>query len=110
MPTSGVATFATTHRVRNWVHRRPANSWTDTLPTIPSGFANHNAAVLAIADHTDRCPAGTGNTSDFATGERDLSPATFAGVECRPHTGTAAELSAATRLHLDIVYDSAERY
>jgi hypothetical protein len=84
MATSGVAAFATTHRMGNRVHRGSANSRANTLPAVPSRLTNHHAAMLTVADHADGCPAGAGNTSDFAAGKRDLSPPTFAGVECGP--------------------------
>jgi len=109
MTASGVSAFATTHRMRHGVHRRTTHTRANSLPAIAAGLADDNAGVFAVADHTDGGSAAAGNTANFAAWQSDLGPASFSGVKRCTHAGTAAELSAATGLHLDVVHHCAER-
>jgi len=47
MPTSGISTFSTAHRVSDWIHRGTANARSDTLPAITSRLTNNGATLNA---------------------------------------------------------------
>ena len=110
MTTSGISTFPTAHRVSNGVHGCTTNAGTDALPAIATGFADYDAAMLGISDGANCGPAGTWNAAYFAAWKSDLSPSALAGIQSRTHAGTAAELTAPTGLHLDVVHNSTQRY
>ena len=96
------ATFAAAHRMGDRVHCHAAHVRTMSLPTLAAGFADDDIHVLRIADHADRRAARARQSPNFARGQRDLCPATFAGVN-DGRSGAAAQLSAATRPHFDVV-------
>ncbi len=103
MSTTRVPAFSTTHRVSHRIHGGTTYVRTYTLPAISPRFAEYDPAVFAVADLADRCPAGTGQTADFTGRKRDLCPLAFPCVQNCGDTGTAAQLTATTGTHLDVV-------
>lgn len=105
MTPAGVSAFAATHWVGDWVHCGTTDPRPNAFPAIPTGLSDDHTGMLAVADEPDSCPAGTGDATNFSAGERKLGPAAVASVQCGTHSGTAAQLGAAPRLHLNVMYD-----
>ena len=59
------ATFTTTVRMVDRVHRRAANVRADALPAIAAGLADHDRIVIRIANRADRGPAGWPARGEF---------------------------------------------
>jgi len=89
MPTSGISTFSTAHRVSDWIHRGTANARSDTLPAITSRLTNNDAAVLRVTQYANGGSATAWQTPNFPTRQCHLSPTTFAGVQCSTIIGKA---------------------
>ena len=103
MTASGIPTLTTTHRVSDRVHRGAADMRPTPHPSLATRFAQDDEAVFEVSDLADGGPARDWQTADFTRGQSDLGPLLFAGIEDSGGPGTSAQLTASTRLHLDVV-------
>ncbi len=103
MTTTLGATFTTTMRMIDRVHRRSTNVRTTTHPALATCFTQHDATVIAIASRANSCPTGRRNTANFAAGQRNLSPIRLASHQRGMRAGTATQHATATLSQLDIM-------
>src|SRR5262249_35750256 len=103
------AAFATTVRVIHRVHRRAANGRADTAPALRTGFTELAQVVFGVADFADRRAAVGRHLAHFAGAKTQGGVRTFAGDELHRSAGTARELRALARLHLDAMHRRADR-
>ena len=80
MPFSGTP-LATTVRVINWVHRHPANGWTNALPSNRPCLAVLTQAVLFVGDLANRGATVNVDPPHFSRTQANLSVRTLPGEQ-----------------------------
>src|SRR6516165_7361151 len=109
MPPAPSSPFAAAHRVRHRVLRSAPIVRLAAKPALAPGFAQADVHVVGIADHADGRPAIGRHAPDFAGRQRYLRPVRLTRAEYRADAGTPAQLAAAARPQLDVVYAHAQR-
>ena len=109
VPAARCAAFTATHGMADGIHGRSAIVRTTAHPSLSASFAEANIHVVGIADDTDGCPALGADTTDFTGWQRDLGPLALTSGQRGAGAGTAAKLTASSRLKLQIVHRHSQR-
>ena len=109
MPATLAAPFAAAHRMADRVLRHAALVRLLAHPALAAGLAQANVHVVGVRHRAEARPASNRHPADFPARQRQLSPVAFAVGQGRAATGAAADLTAASRLHLDVVDRHAQR-
>src|SRR5690349_15206618 len=103
MTTTRSATFTTTHRVRNGVHRRAASRRPNTLPAVAASLPDLLHVVFDIADTTDCRLASRWHATHLSRWKRDLRPVLLASIQNRSGTSRPTHFGSTAGNHLNVV-------
>src|SRR6185312_15271814 len=107
--TTGGAAFTTAVRMVHRIHHHAAHGRADALPAFGAGLAELAQVVFRVADFADRGAALHRDAAGFARTQAQRGITGFARDQLRGSTGTARELRALARLHLDAMHRGADR-
>ncbi len=110
MTTTRSTTFTTTMRVIDRVHCNAANVRALATPYRTTSLAVVDIAVVRVGYCTDRSEAGTWNQTLFTRVEAQNGHALIATDELSVGASRTSDLTALTRLQLDVVNDRANRH
>src|SRR5688572_16581937 len=96
-------------RVVDRVHDDAADRRADAAPALRAGLAVNDQAVVVVADFADRRATVHVHLAHLGRPQTDRRVETFARHELCGGAGAARELTAATRLELDVVDLRADR-
>src|SRR5262249_36598488 len=100
-------TLAATVRVVDRIHRKTAHCGTYTAPTLRAGLSVTTQVVLVVAHFADRGATVDVHLARLSRLQTHIGINAFACRERHGAAGAAGELSASTRLQLDVVHDRA---
>ena len=107
--TASLASFAAAVWMIYRIHGAAADSRPDAHVARTSCFSEIHELVFFIGNFADACPAILGNFTDFARWHLDIGISVSIRDNLCEYSRTAADLSAAARLELDIVDECSDR-
>src|SRR5581483_2693073 len=101
--TAVAATFTTTQRVVDRVHRLGTRVRADAHVAAAAGLANADVDPVEVAQLADRRAAFALHAAHFTAGKNDDAPLAFLRAQTSDAAGGADELAALAGVHLDVV-------
>ncbi|OQB35009.1 MAG: hypothetical protein BWY09_02468 [Candidatus Hydrogenedentes bacterium ADurb.Bin179] len=90
----------------HWIHDHATNFRPAPEPTVPACLAEHDIAVLFIADGTNRCTTFAQNTPHFTRRQAQDDKPSFFCEQLAFVTGGTRDLTALSGSHFHIVYQA----